>query len=88
MPLGQLIGCLFVFFPGYTLLATTDPLSIPFCDPPPKASVSSPPPGINNDLSLNPLTPMSYENRISPNFKQTSDEKKEKYQLWDYQLIQ
>ena len=67
MPLGQLIGYLFVFFPSYTLLAMTDPLSIPFCDPPPKASVSSPPPpGINNDLSLNPLTPMSYENRISP----------------------
>ena len=66
MPLGQLIGCLFIFFPGYTLLATTDPLSIPFCDPLQKPPFPPPPPGINNDLSLNPLTPMSYENRISP----------------------
>ena len=42
---------------------------------------------------LNPLTPMSDQDWISPyNFettlKQTSDENKEKYQLGNYQLIQ
>ena len=34
---------------------------------------------------INPLTPMSDQDRFSPyNIKQTSDEKKEKYQLGDY----
>ena len=38
---------------------------------------------------VNPLTPRSDQDRISPyNIKQTSDENKEKYQLGDYKLIQ
>ena len=38
---------------------------------------------------VNPLTPMSNQDRISPyNIKQTSDENKEKYKLGDYKLIQ
>ena len=48
---------------------------------------------IRSDTCLNPLTPMSDQDWISPyNFettlKQTSDENKEKYQLGNYQLIQ
>ena len=36
----------------------------------------------NSSFGLNPLTLMSDQDRISPyNIKQTSDEKKEKYQL-------
>ena len=39
--------------------------------------------------ALNPLTPMSDQDIISPyNIKETSDENKEKYQLGDYKLIQ
>ena len=40
----------------------------------------------NHELKcLNPLTPMSDQDRISPyNIKQTSDENKEKYQLGNY----
>ena len=38
---------------------------------------------------INPLTPMSDQDRISPyNIKQTSDESKEKYKLGDYKLVQ
>ena len=41
---------------------------------------------------LNPLAPISDQDRISPyninnNIEQTSDENKEKYQLEDYKLI-
>ena len=40
-------------------------------------------------LSVNPLTPVSDQDIISPyyifyNIMQTSDEYKERYQLWDY----
>ena len=38
---------------------------------------------------VNPLTPMSNQDRISPyNIKQSSDENKGKYKLGDYKLIQ
>ena len=38
---------------------------------------------------VNPLNPTSDQDRISPyNIKQVGDENKEKYQLWDYLLIQ
>ena len=38
---------------------------------------------------MNPFTPMSNQDRISPDkIKQTSDENREKYKLGDYKLIQ
>ena len=42
-----------------------------------------------DDITINPLTPMSDQEKISPyNIKQTSYENKEKYQLEDNKLIQ